>query len=153
MSKNKKVSIKLTERFINGLKDYGITYEEIISGKWTYCGGDEYGSSHLKYWKLCCPNQDLPEHFPWCVCGQALKHNCYITDGPTILIIGNCCIKRFMPISGRTCERCGAEHKNRADNKCNECRKKNFCKDCDKEIPHTYRRCYQCFSKWRQNKN
>lgn len=66
-----------------------------------------------------------PEHYTKCICGQTIKYNCYIVDDEFshLLIIGNCCIKKFIPIKTRTCENCGQPHKNRTDNYCNTCRK------------------------------
>lgn len=110
----------MSKEFIKGLADYGLTYEEVC--KWKYCGGDT--KRHKNYFKLACPNDDIPNYESRCVCGHYIKENCYITDpmGDRLLIIGNTCIKRFIPKSARTCEICGANHKNRKVNKCNDCR-------------------------------
>ena len=145
--KKKEASKALTERFIKGLKEYDLTFEEITSGKWSYCGGDT--GCHYKYWKLCCPNQETPEKTKWCVCGHPIVENCYITDGPTILILGNCCIKKFIPKSSRTCEICKEPHKNRKDNLCNKCREIRRCLDCKTVIQKPYARCYNCYVKYR----
>ena len=45
-------SLKLTDKFIKGLKKYDLTYEEIKNSNWKYCGGNQ--GSHLNYFKLCC---------------------------------------------------------------------------------------------------
>ena len=128
-------TMNLRKRFINGLKEYNLTEEEIKN--WKYCGGNQ--GRHFNYFKLSCPNEDLPEQVDECVCGHYIQENCYITNGDEILILGNCCIKKFIPKSGRTCDDCGKPHQNRVINKCNDCRPKNIsknktCEDCGK--PH-----------------
>jgi hypothetical protein len=135
-------SVELTDKFIKGLKNYDLTLEEIRSGKWSYCGGNT--GRHHNYWKLCCPNQELPEHMDRCVCDHPIEENCYITDGPTILVLGNCCIKKFIPKSGRTCQKCGEPHKNRKNNLCNRCRLTS-CDWCYADIEHQYSVCYKCY--------
>lgn len=114
-------SVELTKKFIKGLKNYDLTYEEIVEGKWKYCGGNH--GSHLNYFKTSCKGDDLPEQVNECVCGHAISENCYITDGEQILVLGNCCIIKFCPKSSRTCEKCEAPHRNSKDNRCNKCRR------------------------------
>ena len=53
----------------------------------------------------------MPTHKCACVCEHAIKHNCYITDGTDIIVIGNCCIKKFMEHCNRTYEICNKPHK------------------------------------------
>jgi hypothetical protein len=132
----------LTERFIKGLHEYDLTEEEVRG--WKYYGGSS--KCHLNYYKLASKNDVLPEHHTHCACGHPIKENCYITDGERILVLGNCCIKRFLPKknSGRTCEVCGEPHKNRKINKCNECRI-GVCDDCNKECDPRYKKCAKCF--------
>jgi hypothetical protein len=134
-------SIKLTDRFIQGLKDYGLSYDEIENGKWRYCGGND--RQHRNYYKLCYKDHELPEHVEKCICGHKINENCYITDGNEILILGNCCIKKFIPDSSRTCERCGEPHKNRKVNRCNLCRK-GVCDGCGIKCNEKYKQCYKC---------
>ena len=67
-------SIQLTETFIEGLKDYNLTYNEIVNGNWKYCGGRS--GSHLNYFKLCCKDEELPEHVNKCVVGNKKPENC-----------------------------------------------------------------------------
>jgi len=142
-------SLELTERFIKGLKSYNLTKEEMIG--WTYCGGKGGGINsvrHKNYFKQCFPGFDFPDLKDECVCGHAIKENCYITndllDGE-LLILGNCCIKKFLPKdnAGRTCEICKKPHKNRKDNRCKQCRIK-FCQDCTKEKYRNYNKCKDC---------
>ena len=135
------VSLELTNKFIKGLENYGLTYGEIKNSNWKYCGGRI--GRHLNYFKLCCKNDDLPDKVNECVCGHRIEENCYITDGEQILVLGNCCIKKFIPKSSRTCEKCGEPHKNRVVNRCNNCRK-GVCDECDKECEESYKKCYKC---------
>lgn len=107
----------LTERFIRGLQEYNLTVEEVRG--WKYCGGNR--SRHLNYFKLCCPDDDIPEHTDKCACGHHISENCYITDGVRILVLGNCCIKRFIPKAKRTCERCDKPHRRTKYNLCFDC--------------------------------
>jgi hypothetical protein len=134
-------SVELTKKFIKGLKNYDLTYEEIVEGKWKYCGGRS--GRHLNYFKLCCQNDDLPEQVNECVCGHTISENCYITDGEQILVLGNCCIIKFCPKSSRTCEKCEAPHKNRKVNRCNDCRT-DICSTCKKGQIYRNKRCFYC---------
>lgn len=114
----------LTDRFIQGLLNYNLTKEEIQSGKWKYCGGNL--NRHRRYFSLFFKERDLPDYKSNCVCGHDIVENCYITDGDKIHVLGNCCIKKFLPkkCSGRTCRVCKNPHKNQKDNLCHNCRKK-----------------------------
>ena len=59
-----------------------------------------------------------------CICGHDISENCYITDGNIIIVLGNCCIRKYLPKTqcGRTCRICKQPHKNRKNNICNKCR-------------------------------
>ena len=72
-------------RFIEGLKDYNLTIEEINKSKWRYCGGDF--NQHLKYYNLCYPGSELPSK-ELSVFVEDIKNNCYITDGKELLVLG-----------------------------------------------------------------
>lgn len=133
-------STNIGKRFINGLKEYNLTKDEIIN--WKYCGGNK--GRHYKYFKLSCPNDDLPECTNECVCKHYIEENCYITNGEEILVLGNCCIKRFISKSGRTCELCDEPHQNRIVNRCNDCRV-GVCDKCSKECNPKYKLCFQCY--------
>lgn len=113
----------LSQRFLNGLKQYNIKLGD-IKGKWKYCGGEE--GRHLNYFNLVCVGEETPNHEKLCICGHKIKENCYITDGTYILTLGNCCIKRFVIDNTRTCEKCGTIHRNRKDNLCINCRGKMY---------------------------
>ena len=135
-------SLKLTDKFIEGLKNYSLSYDDIKNGNWKYCGGDR--KNHLSYFKLCFPDKKLPGSRCNCVCGHYIAENCYITDGEKILVLGNCCIKKFIEKCSRTCEICEEPHKNRLVNRCNNCRK-GICDNCGKKCDKKYKKCYDCF--------
>ena len=111
------------------------------------------------------------------MCDHPIVENCYISkdfDINTLLIIGNCCIKRFVKSSSRTCENCNAPHKNRSLNYCNDCKEYikrgftekcvschtlnkrlsksdkcescnlGFCFTCNKKVDPKYKKCYSC---------
>ena len=112
----------VTDRFIEGLVKHDLTLEEIQSGDWRYCGGDK--GHRRKYFHLSQPGREHPEREVECACGHEIKENCYITNGDRVIVLGNVCVKRFLPenLAGRNCSVCGCRHKNRKVNKCNDCR-------------------------------
>jgi hypothetical protein len=138
----KKVSLDLTQRFIKGLKQYDLTPEEMVG--WFYCGGRNGNARHYNYFKMLYPDDEFPSLTNECICGHNIKENCYITNEDYMLVLGNCCIKRFLPNenSGRTCEICKKPHKNRKNNRCNDCRV-GLCNDCGKES--YYPKCRKCY--------
>ena len=80
---------------------------------------------------------------------RGLKKNCYLEYNDEILILGSCCIKRFLPknSAGRTCDECGKPHRNRKINKCNDC-KIGYCIECWKPMDiSSYDRCAECYFK------
>lgn len=117
--------MNISKRFENGLKRFNITPDDLKSD-WKYCGGDR--GRHLNYFKVVCPDDVEPKHEDRCICGHRIKENCYITDGKFILNLGNCCVKRFLQKTTRTCEVCGCSHRNRKDNRCKKCRRVMFVK-------------------------
>jgi len=123
-----------SKRFKSGIEEYGLKYEDVIMN-WRYYGGDY--DRHLRYYKLCSGGEELPEHNPYCVCGQKIKRNCYLTKDDQILVLGNCCIKRFVHNSGRTCSVCGLAHLNRKTNFC------NMCKNPEYRYKYIYERIYK----------
>ena len=120
--------VQLSNRIINGLKQYDLSLKEIEKSSWTYCGGDR--EQHLRYWNVCQSTRKLlnrkewpqPPHESHCVCGHAIQENCYITNGKYFLIVGNSCIKKFTT-AGRQCELCKESHKSKKDNLCKKCRR------------------------------
>lgn len=138
-----KIKIPLSQRFINGLKNYNLTKEELKD--WKYYGGNK--GSHKNYFEKTLKQSIHPPPTDKCVCGQSISENCYIINENKILVLGNCCIKKFVPKSGRTCEICEKPHKNRKVNRCKDCRKK-ICDICDeplKEDNIKYTTCYYCY--------
>lgn len=137
----------ISEKFIKGLKEYKLTLEMIKP--WKYCGGNR--DSKLKYYTLVFPGRPLPISKDICVCGHKIVENCYITDdiknGDRILILGNCCIKRFIPNSKRSCEVCNKPHRNRIVNRivnrCNDCRI-GVCDKCRSKCSPPYKLWYNC---------
>ena len=154
------------DKFKKGLEKYGLRYDDVINN-YRYCGGDY--DHHLNYFLLSYKYYEKPNKKFNCICDHVIKRNCYITNGDNMLVLGNCCIKRFILNSSRTCEVCGEGHKNRKDNKCNNCRRnlcevcgkehknemvkrcnncrKGLCDICDKRIKDNYTKCYDCYKR------
>lgn len=107
------------DHFIKSLKEFSVNGEALK--EWKYAGGDK--RHHLSYAKLLgIPPQPYQDR---CVCGHSIKENCYIQNSKgEIRVLGNCCIKKFVPLEnqGRNCEVCGAKHRNYKDNLCSKCR-------------------------------
>lgn len=144
ISQNQVFKVELSSlktQFLKGLKEYGLTYEDIIKSNYRYCGGSS--GRHLNYFKLISPNEELPDLTDECVCGHHIKENCYITNGEEILILGNCCIKKFIHYKNRTCELCNNTHSNRKKNRCNNCRNK-ICDKCDAQHNNKNKLCNKC---------
>lgn len=118
----------MNNKYINkineNLKPYGLEFSDLANFR--YVGGNE--NSHLNYYKMeyngKYPNIPQSEE---CICGHQIKENCYITNDKIFVVIGNCCIKKFIPKDkqGRTCKMCRKSHRNRKNNYCNECRIKH----------------------------
>lgn len=153
---------KLQQRFIQGLQNYNLSIEEIKS--WTYCGSSG-SAENRNYFKVCFPEKELPTPSPTCVCGHGIVENCYITNGETILVLGSCCVKKFMKIPTRSCMDCGAVHKRRISSKCFDCDKgscrhcfqecesnKNICKTCQFIGPPLSRTCDVCKEEFKTRK-
>lgn len=114
--------------------------EEYLSG--FYYAGGKYddpmkGISHRKYFKLRYGIEPPFEYKDRCICGVAIKLNCYITDDDeNFMVIGRCCITKFLPEEnqGRTCSICKKPHQSNKDNFCKDCRPKipkgRFCEEC-----------------------
>tara|TARA_R110000787_G_scaffold222735_1_gene331226 strand:- start:1126 stop:1620 length:495 start_codon:yes stop_codon:yes gene_type:complete len=153
---------ELKVRFINGLKDYGLSYEDIVKSGWNYCGGN--WTFHQNYYKLRFPNEPLLPYADECVCGHDILHNGYICnkEETDFLVLGSCCITKFMPNgSARTCENCGIKHKRRIMNCCFGCEKfrktindkiiydsmKCVGAECKELLPkHNWKKlCYSCY--------
>lgn len=145
--------MNLSERFIRGLQSYNLSLDDINTSGYRYCGGDK--GRHLNYFTTIFKNKPFPPHKSFCVCGKDIIENCYICDKSlnydSIIVSGNCCIKKFIDNSGRTCEVCQKPHQNRKDNKCKDCRtkakieaNKGHCLKCNYKIDPKYIYCYPC---------
>lgn len=104
----------------------GLTFED-FQQKYKYAGGNK--KQHLKYSMLIGINISRIGYRNACLCDHYIEENCYIQSTekelrPEFLVLGNCCIKRFLPkdSSGRTCAKCKQPHKNRKRNLCNNCK-------------------------------
>jgi hypothetical protein len=133
-------------KYLYGLYQHGITFkvhrEEMI-----YFGGDI--GKHDEYFIEMCEILGLdnklarPDEKDQCICGVGIEENCYIVfeDDPsgrkkTQLIIGNCCIKRYIKVEKRSklCFNCDTRHTNYKSSFCDSCRK--ICSRCG-EQKHT----------------
>lgn len=79
-------------------------------------------SYYLAHFSMKFPQ---PEYETRCICTHHIKHNCYIYNpyNKKALVVGNCCIKQFLPNNRKTCEVCGDTHKRTTKNICQECEK------------------------------
>jgi hypothetical protein len=131
---NHTVNNDLSKRFINGLKEYGLTEQEVKENWWN-CGFSYDLGENSKYDYLDNKRgedtfyswfnrteHELPEQVQQCICGEVIKHNFWITDGTEVIIIGSDCIKKFIRRWGKVCTNCKQLHKNRKDNRCTPCR-------------------------------
>lgn len=147
------MSISFQKKFLNGLKNkYNLTMEDIANQDYKYIGGtpDEHNPQHYNQWLNIIaqkPHLNMPLAEQECTCGHKIKNNCFIMNKyDNIIVLGNCCIKRFIPKSGRTCGWCGNPHKNRKFNLCNTC-KENVCKKCGKDKEEDYYKyCNKCYN-------
>ena len=161
------------KNFCKNLEALGLTYEE-VKQDYKYSGGSK--GSHRNYFDLCFSG-DIPEKVLECLCEHPIKDNCYLSkdfDYDSILIVGNCCIKKFIDKSSRTCFHCDAPHKNRTMNYCNDCKEyiirgytkkcsscnslskslsksnkchrcsEGSCFECNKKIDPKFKKCYSC---------
>ena len=119
-----------------------------VKETWKYAGGSS--GSHARYLDML----DIsikPEYTKECVCGHHIVENCYICD-PTetnVLTVGNCCIKRFILKSTRTCSKCDAPHQNRSNNLCGSCREFQWCPEpkCKRMRSKFSKYCEVCVNK------
>ena len=125
------------KRFYINLEKDGVTRAD-LEKNYRYAGGDQ--GRHLNYFHLVYrgKNMEMPPHHEYCYCETPIVENCFLASDVSgrILVVGNCCIKRFMPegVRLRTCERCGEPHQNRVVNRCQDCRR-GLCDRCDAPIP------------------
>ena len=137
------------------MEGLGIKNESEL-GDFKYAGGDK--GRHKNYYVLVYGAKEPPPHTSNCVCGHSIYENCYVANKQNeLFVVGNCCIKQFIAISGRSCAKCDKPHKNRSDNFCNTCRiiakgdelirfnksDINQCAECGIDCGK-YKRCYSC---------
>lgn len=117
-----------TERFRESLqKETG----DLELDNYCYAGGDSgHHSSYLATQRITVDR--IPPKKDRCLCGHPISENCYIKHIPTqrLIVVGNCCIKRYLDKSGRTCEKCNKPHKNRKNNLCESCGKTHKISNC-----------------------
>lgn len=124
-------------RFKLGLEERGIKYQDLMTD-WKYVGGDggSRGNSMKNYqmkkihqanYKFNYGDNDYPPLDEECVCGHYIQENCYLArkdDISTMMIVGSCCIRRFMgsDTMKRKCIKCDAntQCKNRICGKCED---------------------------------
>lgn len=133
---------RLYQKFIDGLKKYDVTLQE-ITDTYKYAGGDY--DHHDGYFKLRFREEQRPPHASSCVCGHGIINNAYISDGSRFIVIGSCCIRKFIPKDSRrrTCDTCGTPHRNRVVNRCKKCRV-GLCDVCGRICKPCYSKCYMC---------
>lgn len=150
-----KTELELTERFIKGLKNYSLTKEEIQG--WYYVGGGHTQNTRMN----ALLNQIFFSHFPTspvpeleneCVCGHPIQLNAFISDGERILVLGSCCVQRFVTTGiKKTCRKCKRPYKG-CYLECPTCRPvfgaQKVCKHCGTVIR---RFCPTCLSKTNHN--
>jgi len=122
---------------------HGLTMDD-FNEHYKYAGGNQ--NEHASYWnmlKLGIPPPPLKDH---CVCGTRIVEQCYMYSETfqDLIVMGNCCIKKYAKHSTRTCERCDKPHRNRTVNRCNACKNISQCTSCDKFIKGTFTLCYTC---------
>ena len=143
-------SMNYSPQWVKACYEIGETPES-VNKNFKYWGGDRgrHRNYLLKTKKVSI--EELPEHVNECLCGHYIEENCYIIDEvrrpDQVIILGNCCIKKFIVKSGRTCKICGNSHRNRKVDKCNECRK-GTCDNCDSKCGINYDLCYDCYVKF-----
>ena len=119
--------------FCDNLEALGLTYAE-VKRDYKYSGGSK--GRHRNYFDMCFPMYSLPNKKRNCLCDHPIEENCYLSkdfDYDTLLIVGNCCITKFIDHSSRTCLNCSAPHKNRLLNYCNDCKeyvKRGYTEKC-----------------------
>lgn len=119
------MSIELSKRFIKGLQEYNLTKEDIQG--WHYVGGGHTTNPILNIvlkerFHRHFPGEDVPELEHRCVCGHPIQENAFITDGSNILVLGSCCVRRFLPNGTKlTCTRCKRPYKGK-HRVCGTCR-------------------------------
>ena len=149
--KNRKSRLSKLKR---GLSNLGETIET-IKRDYDYVGGTH--GEHIDLFNIKYPHvrvEDMRENK--CIgCDFAIKKNYFIakiteleTENDEIIALCENCITvvEKMPVSRKgVCEDCGDQHRNRADNLCDGCRKKTVCVNCpNRDICDNKGRCNMC---------
>ena len=117
---------EIGKRFLEGLKNYNLTADEVKD--WWYCGGGH--TTQIERHRILAdlfrshfPDSDYPELEENCVCGHPIQENAFITNGEQLLVLGSCCVKRFTN-SGtkRVCKNCKQPWKGDPKRFCKKCR-------------------------------
>ena len=137
------------EAIIKTLKKYDICFREFESFKYAGNNKDERG---IKIFYMTFGHHNYPEYSLTCLCNTNITNNYYVTNNKKeiILVMGKCCIKQFVKTGTKLlCEICNEPHKNRLQNRCNECKNKNLCIDCKKATTDhkNFKYCFECYSK------
>ena len=95
--------------------------------------GDDSTAGKRQFTLLMGDDVPLPNHTFMCICGHKILHNCFIANRKTnkVITLGKCCVKRFKGSLNKRCDNCDKQHKNRANNLCNECRLLKICTRCN----------------------
>jgi hypothetical protein len=101
---------------------------------YAYAGGSK--GSHLNYFENL--KVAAPPASDTCLCEHAIVEQCYIRHIVTqrMLVVGNCCIKRYIKAWYRTCARCRGRHRSVKDNFCKECREIERAEDARAFMKH-----------------
>jgi hypothetical protein len=125
------------ETFIGALLERSTDKQQfdVACSEWVVAGGDSGRSENLLmsqgkftwgyYVKHFSHKFKAPPKSDRCMCGHHIEQNCYIFNVKTkeYAIVGNCCVKKFMDKSGKSCELCLREHRRRKENLCLLCAK------------------------------
>jgi hypothetical protein len=135
----------------NAWMRHGLSLDELM--KFKYGGGrvfDDGTLSHHHYFQMLSETGEIITEMPsiekYCLCDHAITNNCFIVNdaGDKLIVLGRCCIKRFMRNgSRRTCSTCAEPHRNTCVNRCNVCRI-NVCDKCGTKITGTQKICFRC---------
>ena len=140
----------MLQTFIDNMKEEGYTIKEL--NDFVYIGGSGYYTNdhtradneigfkdtpqynyYMRFWKDYLTMKEIRKVRPdtnKCICGHDIMENCWLIkeNGNTIDIapvIGNCCIKNFLPeLKIKHCDICNAEHNRWKYSVCKECEKK-----------------------------
>jgi hypothetical protein len=122
------------DNFKKSLYDIGLD-PYIVFNTYVCVGGDGYERSqiidkknhkHIAEFRANFGNLNFPEYINKCLCDHHIEENCYISSDfkvyDKILIIGNCCYKRFIKNKQRLCINCESRHE----------QQNGYCKPCTK---------------------